>query len=79
VDEWLLIYGTWLPEEIDVEIARLRALALNPFNAQTEGTRSYARSTTDIKIQLAAATQVKRDRGYQGPRHGRADFSEVQP
>lgn len=79
MDEWLIIYGEYSDEALVTEIATLKSQAANFFNAQTEGNRSYARSTAEVRTRLAAATQVYRDRGRNDPRHGVADFSGVQP
>jgi hypothetical protein len=77
VDEWTLIYRTYTGEALAAEIATLKVQAGNFFNAQTEGARSYARSTSEIRTRLAAALQVQQENSTTVPRHGVADFSGV--
>ena len=77
-DEWLSIYRTYSDAELAAEIATLKQLAANPFNAQTEGNRSYARSTTEVRDRLLAALQAQLERQAPEARHGVADFSSVQ-
>jgi hypothetical protein len=79
MDEWLQIYRTYTDEALVTEVAALKAQSSNFFNAQTEGNRSYARSTMEIRTRLAAATTVQRENSSTSTRHGRADFSTVQP
>ena len=80
MNEWLQNYRTYSDVDLDAEITWLRGQSRNVFNAQTEGNRSYARSTTEIRDRLAAANQVKAERGGadEGNRHLIADFSNVQ-
>jgi hypothetical protein len=77
-DEWLIAYRLYSEAELTAEIARLKSWAQNPFNAQTEGQRSYARSTSEIRDRLAAALTVQAENSSTTPRHGIADFSSVQ-
>lgn len=78
VDTWLKTYESYTDAELTEEIAWLKTQSRNPYNAQTEGARSYARSTTEISTRLAAATEVQRSRSNSTfVRHGRADFSNV--
>ncbi len=80
MDEWLQIYEGYTDTELTDEITWLKTQARNPYNAQTEGSRSYARSTAEIKTRLAAASQIQRGRANPTAiRHGTADFSGVQP
>lgn len=80
MDEWLKAYRRYTDAELTDEVAWLRTQSRNPYNAQTEGPRSYARSTAEIRTRLAAAMQVQSERsGENTPRHGSADFSAVQP
>ncbi len=79
MDEWLIIYNDYSDVDLAAEITWLKTQARNPFNAQTEGNRSYARSTAEVRTRLAAATQIQRERSNTEPRHGVADFSSVQP
>lgn len=77
MDEWLKIYRTYSEAELNAEITWLKTQVRNPYNAQTEGNRSYARSTAEFRDRLAAATQVQQERSNTTPRHGIADFSGV--
>ena len=77
MDEWLTIYRGYTDSALTNEIAWLKQQATNPFNAQTEGNRSYSRSTAEIRTRLAAATQVQGERSNPEPRHGVADFSHL--
>lgn len=79
MDEWLLAYRGYSDSELATELTFLRTQSRNPYNAQTEGNRSYARSTAEIRTRLAAAQQVLNERGDSSPRHAIADFSRVQP
>ncbi len=81
MDEWLLIYRGYTDSELDEEVTWLRKQIRNPFNAQTEGNRSYSRSTAEMRTRLAAVAQVKQERGGldSGRRHLSADFGSVQP
>lgn len=80
MDEWLIAYRDYSDAELAAEITWLRTQVRNPFNAQTEGNRSYARSTAEFRTRLAAATTVKEERSSSiTSRHGIADFSGVQP
>jgi hypothetical protein len=80
MDEWLQIYDSYTDEELTEEVTWLKTQVRNPFNAQTEGARSYARSTAEMRTRLAAATQIQQGRSNSSfVRHGRADFSGVQP
>lgn len=78
MEQWLLIYRTYSDAELAAEVTALKSWAANPFNAQTEGNRSYARSTVEIRERLTAATQVQQERVNTVPRHGIADFSRVE-
>ena len=79
VDAWIIVYRGYSDSELSAEIAWLRQQTRNPYNAQTEGQRSYARSTAEMRDRLSAATQVLSERSSSDePRHGRADFSQVQ-
>ena len=77
MDEWLIIYRSYDSVALAAEIVWLQTQIRNPYNAQTEGNRSYARSTQEFRSRLAAAIQVQGE-GSAGPRHGSADFSCVQ-
>jgi hypothetical protein len=80
MEEWLSIYRTYDSAALDAEIALLKTQAANFFNAMTEGDRSYARSTLEIRTRLAAATQVRQENSSTtASRHGFADFSGVRP
>lgn len=75
VDEWLKIYEGYTDSELTEEVTWLKTQVRNPYNAQTEGQRSYARSTAEFRTRLAAATEVQRNRSNSTfVRHGRADF-----
>jgi hypothetical protein len=81
VEEWLITYESYTDVELTAEVTSLKTQASNPYNAQTEGNRSYARSTTEVRTRLAAAIQIQRSRGNESTfvRHGVADFSNVRP
>lgn len=75
VDEWLTAYRGYSSSELADEITWLRTQIRNPYNAQTEGNRSYARSTSEMRTRLSAAQQVTNERANLSHiRHGRADF-----
>lgn len=79
MEAWLIIYRGYTDAELAKEISWLREQTRNPYSAQTEGQRSYARSTGEIRDRLAAATQAQRERTpTTESRHGYADFSRVQ-
>jgi hypothetical protein len=78
VEEWLKIYRTYSEADLGEEISWLKTQIRNPYNAQTEGNRSYARSTAEFRDRLSAATQAQAERSSTVPRHGIADFSGVQ-
>jgi hypothetical protein len=77
VDEWLKIYRKYTDAELTAEITWLKTQIRNPFNAQTEGNRSYSRSTAEFRDRLSAALEVQAERSNSTPRHGVADFSGV--
>lgn len=77
-DEWLISYRLFSDAELTAEITRLKSWAQNPFNSMTEGNRSFARSTAEIRDRLAAALTAQQERSSSEPRHGIADFSSVQ-
>lgn len=83
MEEWLKTYSnpdTFSDSELDAEITWLKTQTRNPYNAQTQGTRSYARSTAEFRDRLAAASEAKRLRSApQTARHGSIDFSKFQP
>lgn len=78
-DTWLSIYRGYSTAELADEITWLRTQLRNPFSAQTEGSRSYARSTAEMRDRLSAATQVTAENAQASTftRHGTADFSGV--
>lgn len=76
MEQWLNIYRDYTLAELDAEIASLRKQASNPYNSQTEGERSYSRSTAETRDRLEAAQQAKREKtGRAVVREGTADFS----
>ena len=77
--EWLQVYRNYTDTELNEEIAWLKTQVRNPFGSQTEGNRSYNRSTAEFRDRLDAAFEVKKERGNSGqePRHIIADFSGV--
>jgi len=78
VNEWLKIYETYSDEDLAAEVTWLKTQSRNPYNAQTEGQRSYARSTAEFRDRLSAATRVQRNRANSTfVQHGVADFSRV--
>lgn len=78
MEAWLIAYRGYSDAELTKEITWLREQTRNPYSAQTEGQRSYARATGEIRDRLAAATQVQQERASAtGARHGFADFSQV--
>lgn len=77
MEEWLKIYRKYSDAELEAEIAWLKTQVRNPYNAQTEGSRSYARSTAEFRDRLSAAMEVQTERTDPEPRHGIADFSGV--
>jgi hypothetical protein len=82
MERWLQIYRDYTAAALDDEIAWLQKQSRNLFQSQAEGDRSYARSTAEVRDRLAAALQVKRERGVPpsvGDGNLVADFSGVQP
>jgi len=80
MDEWLIIYRGYSATKLAEEIEWLTAQSRNPFSAQSQGTRSFQRSPSDIRVRLSAATQVSNERSGAGVNHNAvADFSGVQP
>ena len=79
MEEWLKVYRGYSSAELAEEITWLRTQVRNPFNAQTEGSRSYARSTVEMRDRLSAATQISAENAQANTfvRHGVADFSGV--
>lgn len=78
MEEWLIVYRGYSEADLASEVTWLRTQVRNPFNAQTEGGRSYARSTAEMRDRLSAATQVTAERTQTTfVRHGTADFSGV--
>jgi hypothetical protein len=77
MDEWLIAYRSYTEAELTEEVTWLRTQVRNPYNAQGEGNRTYARSTAEFRTRLAAATLVQSERTSTEPRHGIADFSGV--
>lgn len=81
MEAWLIIYRGYSDSELTKEITWLREQTRNPYTAQTEGQRSYARATGDIRDRLSAASRVQQERTAAAStesRHGYADFSRVQ-
>ena len=78
--EWIAIYRNYDDAKLAAEISWLEGQSRNIFNAQTEGNRSYSRSTIEIRDRLDAAYQVRNERN---PANGVgnaplvADFSGV--
>lgn len=80
MNEWLIAYRGYSDAELEEELTWLRAQVRNPFSGQTEGDRSYTKSTAEMRDRLAAATQVKGERSpARAPRAASADFSGIQP
>ena len=79
MDEWLIIYDGYSAPDLATEVTWLKAQLGNPYGTQTEGNRSYARSTAEFRTRLAAAQQIQKSRSTTTPRHGVADFSQVRP
>ena len=77
--EWFSIYRNYDDAKLDAEIVFLEAQSRNVFNAQTEGNRSYSRSTLEIRDRLEAAYQVKNERAAGGTGNAPliADFSGI--
>jgi hypothetical protein len=78
--EWYSVYRNYDDAKLDAEIAWLEGQSRNVFNSQTEGNRSYARSTVEIRDRLDAAYQVKNERNPSngvGNKPLIADFSGV--
>jgi hypothetical protein len=60
--EWYSVYRNYDDAKLAAEITWLEGQSRNTFNAQTEGNRSYSRSTAEIRDRLEAAYQVKNER-----------------
>lgn len=63
MDEWLLIYRSYSPEEILIEITFLRTELSNPYTAQGLGSQSAQRDLRMLRDRLSAATRVKNEQG----------------
>lgn len=79
MDEWIITYRGYSDADLNDEFERLKKQSENPFVAQAQGSRSFQRSTGDVRERLAAISMVRQERGS-GPACGTvADFSNVQP
>ena len=67
MENWIIIYRSYTAEKLQEEIDWLQAQSRNLFVAQTEGNRSYQRSSRDLEERLAAATTVMRERTSNPP------------
>ena len=53
-DDWITTYRTYTDAELAEERAKLKTWADTPFVAQTHGTKSFQRSSAEIRSRLAA-------------------------
>jgi hypothetical protein len=80
MDEWIISYRGYTDAELSAEIERLRKQSTSPFISQTQGSRSFQRSTAEVRERLSAATMVRSERSQaRPPCEAIADFSQVQP
>lgn len=78
MESWLKIYRNYTAAKLDEEITWLQEQSRNLFVSQTEGNRSYARSTREISDRLEAALQVLNERsGSQPSRSLKVDFTRI--
>ncbi len=63
---WEDIYVTYTAEELDEEIAFLKAESKSIYISQSQGSKSFSRSLSDLSMRLTAATRVKSQRGGGG-------------
>jgi len=76
--DWAVIYREYSTPELESEVTWLKTQLRNPFNAQTEGSRSYSRSMSELRQRLRQAYEVLNERANRNQRfHGTVDFSGV--
>lgn len=78
MDEWLTTYRSYSDVDLADEVTWLREQSRQPFDQQTEGTRSWARNSAAIRDRLSAAITVQGERTGSFPSSFQADFSKVQ-
>jgi hypothetical protein len=74
--EWMEIYRTYSPAELDAEIIALKGQA-TLYTSQTMGEKSYAKDLVMVQNRLQAAVRVRNERSsrYTNPSYGVPDFS----
>lgn len=74
--EWMEIYRTYTPAELDAEITALKGQA-TLYTSQTMGEKSYAKDLVMVQNRLQAAVRVRNERNhrYSNPAYGVPDFS----
>ena len=74
--EWMEIYRSYSPEELDTEITMLKAQA-TLYTSQSIGEKSHTKDLVMVQNRLQAAIRVRNERVnlYSNPSYGVADFS----
>jgi hypothetical protein len=54
VNDWLIIYRGYTPDQIAAERATLQRWLSTPYDAQTQGSKSYQKNLEGIRSRLAA-------------------------
>ncbi len=78
-NDWITTYRTYTDAELAEERTKLKTWADTPFVAQTHGTKSFQRSSAEIRSRLAALSTVQQERSASTTAGGDAvaDFSQV--
>lgn len=75
--EWVEIYSTYSPAELQVRIDELRK-SVSVFTQQSSGSKSYVKDLAELRGQLSAAVRVQKMRSTR-ENYGRGvtDFSRM--
>jgi len=76
LNEWIVVYRGYTADQIACEKARLQKWLSNPYDAQTQGAKSYQRNMADFRSRLAAIQRVANEQANANqPSWGRSDAS----
>jgi hypothetical protein len=76
MDDWLIIYRAYTPEELAEEISFLREEMKNPYSAQGLGSQSAQRDMRALQNRLSAAIRIRAEsNGVRTIRDSVVDFS----
>jgi hypothetical protein len=76
INTWIVIYRGYTGSQIAQEQATLQRWLSNPYDSQTQGPKSYARTTADFRDRLAAIQRVINEQSNANmPSWGRSDAS----